>query len=158
MPPNRQAALDELTAEFAEANESELPKYIPLKPGMKLKVSQGTKVFEGGSARRLAEDEEIPVPEGVKTLGAFAASKLGNADKAASLIDNNKDKLKPPENTAGRRGDEDSPTRSDGPNRRGIAGPVLAARRPRVVPENAADQPLAGTRLGLKRASRLIVV
>jgi putative OPT family oligopeptide transporter len=94
---SQKAAMDDLAGEFAEVNESELPKYIPVKPGMKIKVSQGTKVFDGASSRRLGADEEIPVPEGVKTLGEFAGRLLGSPDKAGSLMDNNKEQLKLPE-------------------------------------------------------------
>jgi hypothetical protein len=94
---SQKAAVEDLAGEFAEANESELPKYIAVEPGMKIKVTQGTKVFEGGASRRLAADEDIPVPEGVKTLGEFAGRVLGSPDKAASLLDNNKDTLKLPE-------------------------------------------------------------
>jgi putative OPT family oligopeptide transporter len=93
----REAAIGELTAEFNEINESEIPKYITLEPGTKLKIPQGTRVTDAQGARRLAADEEIAVPDGVKTLGEFAARVLGSADKAATVLDNNKDRLKPPE-------------------------------------------------------------
>jgi putative OPT family oligopeptide transporter len=93
----REAAVPDLTGEFAEINESEIPKYIPLLPDTKLKLTQGTKVIGPEGPRRLANDEEISVPSGVTTLGEFASKVLGSSDKAASVFDNNKDKLKLPE-------------------------------------------------------------
>jgi putative OPT family oligopeptide transporter len=94
----RQDEVDDMAGEFAEINESELPKYIPLKPDEKLKVTQGTKVFDAQGAHRLEKDEDIPVPAGVSTLGDYAAKVLGSPDKAATLFDNNKDRLKLPDN------------------------------------------------------------
>jgi putative OPT family oligopeptide transporter len=97
VPEDKRASLDELTGEFAEINESELPKYIPLESGTKLKVSQGTRVHDASGTRRLSADEEIAAPAGAKTLGEFANQVLGSSDKSSSLLDNNKDRLKVPE-------------------------------------------------------------
>jgi hypothetical protein len=97
LEPGDEASVKDLTGQFAEINESELPKYIPLEADTKLKVTQGAKVFDAQGSHRLAADEDIPVPSGVTTLGDFAGKVLGNPDKAASVFENNKDKLKLPE-------------------------------------------------------------
>jgi hypothetical protein len=44
----------------------------------------------------LAADEDIEIPSGVTTLGNFATTELGNSDKAITVFDNNKDRLKLP--------------------------------------------------------------
>jgi hypothetical protein len=89
------AALEDEIAEFDDINASVLPKYVPLLADQKLKISQGTKLaLEGG--RRLAQDEEIPVPGDTHTLGDFASKVLGSSDKAVTVFDNNKEQLKLP--------------------------------------------------------------
>jgi putative OPT family oligopeptide transporter len=93
-PWHRVEDLSELVAEFKEANESELSKYVNLPPGTKIHIPQGTTVYEGGK-RRLEQDEDI-ASTGQETLGQFAQRVLGSEDKAASLLDNNSS-LKLPE-------------------------------------------------------------
>jgi putative OPT family oligopeptide transporter len=95
-----QASVNDLAGEFAEINESVLPKYIPVEPDMKLHMPSGTKVTDAAGTRRLTADEDIAVPAGTQTLGDFASKVLGSSDKAATVFDNNKDKLKLPENLA----------------------------------------------------------
>ena len=95
-PWHRSGSVDELVAEFKDVNESELPKYINLPPGTKIHIPQGTTVYEGGK-RRLEQDEDI-ASVGQETLGQYAQRVLGSEDKAASVYENDKDRLKLPEN------------------------------------------------------------
>jgi hypothetical protein len=70
-----------MTAEIAELNESQLPCYVRLRAGTKL-------ALPGDETCDVAKDS---------TLGEFAAQKLGNADKASSLLDLNSATLKLPD-------------------------------------------------------------
>jgi hypothetical protein len=99
IPPQRMDSYEELVGEFKEINEPNLPKYILLPPDTKLKIPQGTKVYEdGGKTPRLLEkEEEITSPSKPTLLGEFAQQLTGSEDKAGSIYENNKDALKLPE-------------------------------------------------------------
>ncbi len=96
VPKDLKSTFAELTEEVAEINGAEVPKYIPLKPGTKLIISQGSKVYDDGSKRRLDKEEEIASSAEAETLGDYARRVLGSEDKAASIYENNKERLKLP--------------------------------------------------------------
>jgi hypothetical protein len=99
IPPDKQEAYDDLIGEFAEVNESQLPKYVSLPPGTKLSFAQGTDVYDqtGGSSRTLEKEESLSSPDKPTMLGDFASQIQGDEDKAAAIFENNKDRLKLPE-------------------------------------------------------------
>jgi hypothetical protein len=99
IPPQRMESYEELVGEFKEINEPYLPKYILLPPDTKLKIPQGTKVYEDGgkTPRLLDKEEEITSPSEPTLLGEFAQQVAGSEDKAGSIYENNKDALKLPE-------------------------------------------------------------
>jgi putative OPT family oligopeptide transporter len=96
VPAGREAAVDELAGEFAEINESQILKYIPLAPRTPLLVPQGSTVYEDGARRRLEKDKTIDSAAEPETLGEYAQRVLGNADRAAAVFENNNKKLKLP--------------------------------------------------------------
>jgi putative OPT family oligopeptide transporter len=97
VPDNRKEDLEELIDEFADVNQSQLPKYILLQPETKLFLSQGSKVYEDNLRRKLDAEEEFTSPKEPTRLGEYANVLLGDPDKAASIFESNKDRIKLPE-------------------------------------------------------------
>jgi len=99
IPADKEQKYDDLLGEFAEANESQLPKYILLPPGTKLVFPQGSVLYDqsGGGSRTLEKEETIASPDKPTLLGAFAAQIQGDEDKASAIYENNKDTLKLPQ-------------------------------------------------------------
>ena len=72
--------IERLAGEIQTINEAQLPRYVPV---------------AGQTMLKLPKDEQYRVPADA-TLGEIAEQVLGSRDKASSLFDLNKDRLKPP--------------------------------------------------------------